>query len=146
MRNLILVTALFSSTILFAATPCKPAVEHTKLDQAATQTIQKKVNLGGEPWRLDAKEVAARQVESMDATLKAPVVKAWLKTVKSDEHTQVLSYKTEDRTYEITMRKPEWLLPYASIYKTMIWNVTDVTTTCPAVTNAPAKKPAAATK
>lgn len=143
MRNFILITALLSSTLLFAASPCKPSVEHTKLDQTATQNIQKKVNLGSDPWRLDAKEVAARKIESLDPTLTAPVIKAWLKTVKSDEQTQVLSYKSADRAFEITMRKPEWLLPYAGIYKTMMWNVTDVTTTCPAASaSTPAKKTA----
>lgn len=121
---------LLASASLCSASPCKPAVEAKKLDQTSVQNIQKKVNLGGDPWRLDPKEVAARQIESMDSSLKAAAVKPALQAVKSDERAQVFSYKAADRTYEVTLKKPEWLLPYAGIYKTMIWNVTGVKTTC----------------
>jgi hypothetical protein len=137
MKIAIAALILIASTLSFAASPCKPAVEHKKLEQNSVQNVQKKVNLGGDPWRLDPKEVAARQIESMDASLKAGAIKNDLQSVKSDERTQVLSYKAADRNYEITMKKPEWLLPYAGIYKTMMWNVTDVKTICAGA--APAK-------
>ena len=134
-----LIIVLFACASLHAASPCKPGLEHKRLEQTSVQNIQKKVNLGGDPWRLDPKEVAVRQIEMIDPSLKPAAIRDQLQTVKADERTQVLSYKAADRSYEITMKKPEWLLPYSGIYKTMIWNVTDVKTTC----NLGEEKPAA---
>ena len=142
MKIAIVSALLLFATSSFAASPCKSATETKKLDQTSTQNTQKRVNLGGDPWRLDPKEVAARQIESMDASLKAATVKGSLTQVKADERTQVLSYKAADRTYEVTMKKPEWLLPYSGIYKTMMWNVTSVKTTCDASAAKPASKKA----
>ncbi|HWR36907.1 MAG TPA: hypothetical protein VN622_13685 [Clostridia bacterium] len=130
MRNLFIALALLVSTVAVAATPCKSGAAPRKLNRTSLQNVQKKVNLGADSWRFDAKEVAAREVESIDTSQKAAVVKGALKPIKSDERTAVLTYAAPDRSFDITLKKPEWLLPYSGIYKTMMWIVTDVKTTC----------------
>ncbi|MDR3764195.1 MAG: hypothetical protein P4M01_08890 [Acidobacteriota bacterium] len=115
-----------------AAFACKPGIEHRKLSQADVQNIQKnKVNTGKEMWRLEAPQVAAREAPALDAGYKGAPEKAPVKFVKGDDRTQVFQYKASDgRTLELTLKKPEWLLPYAGIYKMEMWVVTDVKTTC----------------
>lgn len=121
---------LLLSAIAFAA-PCTPKTDHRKLDQAAIQNIQKtKVNSGKELWRLDAREVATREAASLDTAYKGVPDKAPVKAVKTEDRLQVFSYSASDATYEITLKKPEWLLPYSGIYKMMMWVVTDVKKTC----------------
>lgn len=131
MRTLTIATLVCALTAgAFAAGPCKSGTDHRTLKQTSIQNTQKKVNLGADPWRFDPKETAAREVESLDSSQKAATVKPALKQVKGDERTSVMTYAAPDRTYEITMKKPEWLLPYSGIYKTMMWVVTDVKTVC----------------
>ncbi len=130
MRSAVLVSAVALATA--SAFACKPGVEHRKLNQAAVQNIQKtKVNTGKEMWRLEAAETAAREAAALDAGYKGAPEKAAVKALKGDDRTQVFLYKTTDgRMLELTLKKPEWLLPYAGIYKMEMWVVTDVKTTC----------------
>ena len=125
---------LFSAVALTAtsALACKPGVEHRKLNQTEVQNIQKnKVNTGKEMWRLEAAQVAAREAAALDAGYKGAPDKAPVKLLKGDDRMQVFQYKAADgRLLELTMKKPEWLLPYAGIYKMEMWVVTDVKTTC----------------
>jgi hypothetical protein len=121
---------------LSVATPlsggCKAASEHRKLDQASQQNIQKtRVNSGKEMWRLDAPQVAAREAASLDAGYKGAPEKAAVRALKGDDRMQVFQYSSTDgRLLELTLKKPEWLLPWAGIYKMEMWVVTDVKTTC----------------
>lgn len=111
---------------------CKAGTEHRKLDQAALQNIQKtKVNSAKEMWRLEAAQVAAREAAALDAGYKGAPEKAAVKSLSGDDRKQVFQYKASDgRTLELTLQKPEWLLPYAGIYKLEMWVVTDVKTIC----------------
>jgi hypothetical protein len=131
MRNAIVCVMLASAVAAFAA-PCTPKVDHRKIDQTAIQNIQKnKVNSGKELWRLDAKEVAAREAAALDSAYKGAPEKTPVQSVKAEDKLQVFRYKSAaGATYEITMKKFEWLLPYSGIYKMMAWTVTDVKTTC----------------
>lgn len=130
MRTALLSLLLLSSVLSFAASPCTPKVDHRKIDQIKIQNIQKdKVNSGKEMWRLEAKEVAARECsELVMVELKPGPI-----PVRGDDKTQVFACgPVANAHFEITMKKPEWLLPYAGIYKMMMWVVTDVKTVCPA--------------
>lgn len=86
-----------------------------------------KVNSGKELWRLDAAEVAKRECEAVAKGSTA-------KQVTPGDRSQTFSCTAAasgGANYELTLQKPEWLLPYAGIYKMMMWVVTDVKTTCP---------------
>ena len=54
-----------------------------------------------------------------------------MRAIGGDDRTQVFQYSsTSGSMLELTLKKPEWLLPYAGIYKLEMWVVTDVKTTC----------------
>jgi hypothetical protein len=131
MRTAIFCIMLASAVAAFAA-PCTPKVDHRKIDQTAIQNIQKnKVNSGKELWRLEPKMVAAREAATLDPSYRGPLEKAPLEAIKAEDKLQVFRYKTAaGATYEITMKKFDWLLPYSGIYKMMMWTVTDVKTVC----------------
>jgi hypothetical protein len=125
------------ATIVFAVTMplqgiCKPGNDHRKLDQAALQNVQKtRVNPGKELWRLEAAQVASREAAALDPGYRGAPQRAGVRFVKGDERMQVFQYAASDgRRLELTLRKPEWLLPWAGIYKMEMWVVTDVKTAC----------------
>jgi hypothetical protein len=129
----LLFTAAISATAS-AATPCKPKLDHRKLDQTAIGNLQvQKVNSWKEEWRMDPKKTAQHEVVASSLTQMEH--RTWesvpVTFIKGDDRTQVYSFRENERSYEITMKKPEWLLPYSGIYKIMMWVVTDVKTTCP---------------
>jgi hypothetical protein len=132
MRTLLIVTICAASLSLNAAAQCKSKIEHRKLDQQKIGNLQvQKVNSLKEDWRLDPKKTAQIEVASGIATILYRAVTTIPVTfVKGDDRSQVYSYSEHDRKIEITMKKPEWLLPYSGIYKLMMWVVTDVKTTC----------------
>ncbi|HUO60358.1 MAG TPA: hypothetical protein VMU24_06790 [Candidatus Acidoferrales bacterium] len=112
------------TTTVAAQTPCKPAIEHRKLDRTALQNLQvAKVNSYKEPWRLEAKEIATRECAGLKLPAAVPV--------RGDDRTQVFSCGAANGAHtELTLNKPEWLLPYAGTYRLMMWVVTDVKTVC----------------
>lgn len=117
-----------------AAAPCSPKIEHRKIDQRAIQDIQKnKVNTAKDMWRLDAPTVAAREAAALDASYKGIPEKASVKQITGNDKMQVFSYMAADgsKSYEITLKKYEWLIPYSGIWKMMMWTVSDVKTICP---------------
>jgi hypothetical protein len=131
MRYAIFCTLLASAVAAFAA-PCTPNLDHRKIDHTAIQNIQKdKVNSGKELWRLDPKEVAAREAAALDPAYKGAPGKTPVQFVKGDDRVQVFRYRNAaGASYEITLKKFDWLLPYSGIYKMMMWTVTDVKRTC----------------
>ena len=131
MRNL-LFGVIITASLAHAVTPCKPQTTHRKLDQQQIGNLQvQKVNSLKEDWRLDPKKTAQREIFSglAQTPAKSPDMIP-VTFVKGDDKTQVYSFSAPDREIEITMKKPEWLLPYSGIYKLMMWVVTDVKTTC----------------
>ena len=131
MRTLLVVAVCAVSLTIHAASPCKPQVEHRKLDQQKIGNLQvQKVNSLKEDWRLDPKKTAQAEIFSGgNSQAKSPEMVP-VAFVRGDDKTQVYSYSEPGRKIEITMKKPEWLLPYSGIYKLMMWVVTDVKTTC----------------
>lgn len=131
MRYAIVCTLLASAVAAFAA-PCTPNLDHRKINHTAIQNIQKdKVNTGKELWRLDPKEVAAREAAALDHAYKGAPNKTPVQSVKGDDRFQVFRYRTAAGTsYEITLKRFDWLLPYSGIYEMMMWTVTDVRATC----------------
>ncbi len=111
------------------ATPCAPKTEHRKLNHALIEATQRdKVNSGKEMWRLDATEVAKRECDTLAKG-------AIAKQTKAGDKSQTFACTSSTSgtpQYELTLQRPDWLLPYAGIYKTMMWVVTDVKMTCPA--------------
>ncbi len=121
---------LFSG-VAMAQAPCKPSVEHRKLDQQKIQNTQvQKVNSWKEEWRMDPKKTAQHEAVDMGSDPKRNPDTVPVTFVRGDDRTQVYSFRDGQRTVELTMKKPEWLLPYSGIYKIMMWVVTDVKTTC----------------
>src|SRR6266702_2786292 len=117
MRTLLIVTICAASLTLHAASPCKPQIEHRKLDQQKIGNLQvQKVNSLKEDWRLDPKKTAQAEIFSGTGLTQAKNPEMVPVTfVKGDDKTQVYSYAQTDRKIEITMKKPEWLLPYSGI-------------------------------
>jgi hypothetical protein len=116
---------------LQAASPCKPQIEHRKLDQQKIGNLQvQKVNSLKEDWRLDPKKTAQAEIFSAGQTQAKTPEMVPVAFIRGDDKTQIYSYSEPGRKIEITMKKPEWLLPYSGIYKLMMWVVTDVKTTC----------------
>jgi hypothetical protein len=132
MRTLLIVAVCSASLSLNAAPPCKSQIEHRKLDQQKIGNLQvQKVNSLKEDWRLDPKKTAQAEILSGTGQSKAKSPEMVPVTfVRGDDKMKVYSYSEADRKIEITMKKPEWLLPYSGIYKLMMWVVTDVKTTC----------------
>ena len=132
MRKLFIATVCFASVALHAASPCKPTAVHRKLDQQQIGNLQvQKVNSLKEDWRLDPKKTAQYEIfAGAGQTLAKKPDMVPVTFVRGDDKTQVYSYSAPDRKIELTMKKPEWLLPYSGIYKLMMWVVTDVKTTC----------------
>jgi hypothetical protein len=132
MRTLLIVAVCTASLSLYAAPPCKSQIEHRKLDQQKIGNLQvQKVNSLKEDWRLDPKKTAQAEIFSGAGQTQAKSPDMVLVAfVRGDDKTQVYSYSELGRKIEITMKKPEWLLPYSGIYKLMMWVVTDVKTTC----------------
>jgi hypothetical protein len=130
--RLALCATIFLGAHASLASPCRPLNDHRKLDQAAQQNIQKmRVNSGKDMWRLEAPLVAAHEAAALDAGYKGAPEKASVRQLKGDDRVQVFQYTaTDGRSLELTLKKPEWLLPYAGIYKMEMWVVTDVKTTC----------------
>jgi hypothetical protein len=114
-----------------SAQVCVNKTDHRRLNQAALESLQvKKVNSRAEDWRLDAKEVAAREL--------APLVKADAKLVKAhliplpgkDVHIQSFALTNGKTSYTITVQKLAFLLPYSGTYPMMMWTVTELKTAC----------------
>src|SRR5438270_5574956 len=115
MRTHVLAVALATCCTMQAASQCKPSVEHRKLDQTKIGNLQvQKVNSLKEDWRLDAKKTAQHEVLGglAQTAAKTPDMVP-VSFVKGDDKTQVYSFNAPDRKIEITMKKPEWLLPYS---------------------------------
>ncbi len=133
MRSLVTAAVLILISANAFGTPCKAGNDHRKLDQVHIENIQvKQVNSMKEDWRLDPKKTAQHEVlEAKLNTLafqKADQIP--LTSVKSEDREQVFAYSEHGVRYEITVKRPEWLLPYSGIYKMMMWVVTDVKTVC----------------
>jgi hypothetical protein len=132
MRTLILLTLCAATFSVHAASQCKSGVVHRKLDKLQIGNLQvQKVNSRKEDWRLDPKKTAQYEIFSgvgQTAAKKPDMVPVTF--VSGDDKTQIYSFTQPDRKIELTMKKPEWLLPYSGIYKLMMWVVTDVKTTC----------------
>ncbi len=128
---------LLASTIALLITTqlsgiCTPGNVRRKIDQSAQQSIQKlRVNSGKEMWRLEAPQVAAREAAALDPGFKGAPDKAPVRFLKGDDRTQLFQYTaTDGRILELTLNKPEWLLPWAGLYKLEMWVVLSVKTTC----------------
>ncbi len=130
-RDSIVLTVGFVLLLSLAAVaaPCAPKTEHRKLNHAVIEATQRdKVNSGKELWRLDAPEVAKRECDTISKGSTA-------KQTKPGDKAETFSCTASaggTPQYELTLQKPDWLLPYAGIYKMMMWVVTDVKTSCPA--------------
>ncbi len=131
LRSALCATMIFAVTIPLHGI-CKSANVHRKLDQTAEQNLQKtRVNSGKDLWRLEAAQVASREAAALDPAYKGAPERAAVRLVKGDERVQVFQYAASDgRLLELTLKKPEWLLPWAGIYKMEMWVVTDVKTAC----------------
>jgi len=132
MRTTVLTVILLAAASAVAVPPCKPKLEHLKPDQARIENLQvQKVNSGKEDWRRDPKQTVQHEIYGGLAQSQAKTPDMIPVTfVKGDDKTQVFSYTAPDRRVEITLKKPEWLLPYSGIYKLMMWVATDVKTVC----------------
>jgi hypothetical protein len=132
MRNFLLVVLCAASLSSHAISQCKSQVVHRKLNQQQIGNLQvQKVNSLKEDWRLDPKMTAQFEIfAGAGQTVAKKPDMVPVAFVRGDDKTQVYSYTQPDRKIEITMKKPEWLLPYSGIYKLMMWVVTDVKTTC----------------
>ena len=132
MRTFLISAICAASLTMHAASPCKPSTVHRKLDHQQIGNLQvQKVNSLKEDWRLDPKKTAQFEIFSgtgQTAAKKPDMVPVTF--VRGDDKTQVYLFTAPDRKIELTMKKPEWLLPYSGIYKLMMWVVTDVKTTC----------------
>jgi hypothetical protein len=72
-----------------------------------------------------------REAAALDSGYKGSPNRAAVRFVKGDERVQVFQYAASDgRLLEMTLKKPEWLLPYAGMYKMEMWVVNEVKTTC----------------
>ncbi len=132
MKKIALLLFMTVPWVALANAPCKAGTVHLKLDRQKIGNIQvQQVNSWKEQWRMDPKKTAQHEIFGGRAPSQAKSPDMIPVTfVKGDDRTQVYSYTFDKKTYEFTMKKPEWLLPYAGIYKIMMWVLTDVKTTC----------------
>lgn len=122
---------LFVTCAAAAQTPCKPGLNHRKLDHKTLQNLQvSKVNTAKELWRLDADRLAEVECLTLEPLLKMRSASSYRK-LRGDDHVQVFTCApVNGRQFELTLKRPDWLLPYSGTLHMMMWVVTDVKTTC----------------
>jgi|SRR5579864_2023549 len=105
-----------------------------KIVPTEVKALQKWVNDGHEPWRLDAASVASAQVLELDPALKGVHPNSLpVRQESATTRRAVLVYASPDSTksYRIILKRFDWLLPLAKKWKFMIWVVTEVQITSP---------------
>jgi hypothetical protein len=119
---------------LAASTPCASEKRSTPVNHKEYEELQEFVNAGHQPWRMDARAVAAEQVLLLEMVTKddKDVYTLPLSLVEQDGRRavfQFLSKRQAGVTYRITVRRFEWLFPLAEKWEWMIWVPTEATVT-----------------
>ncbi len=110
-------------------------VKTNAINRAALRELQRAVNDGHDPWRLDAVSVAALELVSQAPELQGLDPDLLTASLKAESHTVAQGVYVWTRgdgkaTYRITVRKYRWLLPLAGNWDAMVWVAerTEVTT------------------
>ncbi|MDT8070171.1 MAG: hypothetical protein ROO76_18550 [Terriglobia bacterium] len=113
--------------LLPAIQPCKPIKHTIKVDRAAVKQLQVFVNEGHEPWRMDAKSVAAERILLLRKvkTTDHDVFNVPLEQVSSSETHATFQYKGSSKNYRVTVQRFAWLLPLAKQWKWAVWTATE---------------------
>ncbi len=121
----------FLAYLLGAATaPCSFREYIIPVDHRHSLALQRFVNRGHQPWRMDSQAVAAsvlahRRIVDKDVN----PYKVTLITIRRDgPRERIYAYHARnDRTYRITVMRFPWLLPEAQKWNWMIWNPVKLT-------------------
>jgi hypothetical protein len=116
---------------------CTSRTQVERVDKRTYEQLQHFVNEGHEPWRLDSQAVAATQILALEKVPKGQWDPYLLPlTVVQESQTQcVYRYENPSRpglSYQITVKRFDWLLPFAEKWEWMVWAPLEVTVTdCP---------------
>ena len=112
----------------WAVPPCSSNIQALKLNRAGYRQIQRYVNQGHQPWRLDSNAVAG--VVILDLTHAKDRTSAYdvpLVEVSETERRAIYLYRLKGSSYYITLERFDWLLPVAKRWESMIWVPTHTT-------------------
>lgn len=108
---------------------CSQEMGHQSVVKKDYKELQRWVNDGHEPWRMDASAVAAEEILKIQNAPQGQwdVYRARLKIVRKTGRRAVFEYKGgQNLCYEVTVRRFSWLLPLAQKWKWMVWAPTDI--------------------
>jgi len=113
---------------------CSSHVQAKELDKKVWGQLQQFVNEGHQPWRLDSYAVAGEEVLRLDQTPKEQwdVYGVPLNLVEQTERRAVYQYTSRlhsGTTHQVTVERPDWLLPSAKKWEWMAWVPVAVKTT-----------------
>ena len=128
--NLLYGVAAFGQMAV-AASPCSMRMHHLTVNQHRSESIQRYVNLGHQPWRLDASAVAGEQVLLLEKIPKGSksVNDLQSEIIQQGEDRTIFQFPSERQKgmiYRVTVRRFDWLLNLAKKREFMIWVASDV--------------------
>ena len=122
--------------LLAAHLPCHAQAGHPKaklrekIDRKQVEDLQRWVNEGHEPWRLDNPELLANQklLELKGKVKEIGSYKVPPRQIVDKKNLAVFLYDSvlDEKTYRVTLEKFQWLLPLAKRWEWTIWYVTAV--------------------
>ena len=129
------IAKLFGVALVFVASltvaaQCSSAERHLHVRQQDGERLQNLVNAGHEPWRLDAEAVASEYFLTLEKTPKD----AWdvygqhpstMSDGREKAEYRFVSAIHPNKTYYITVRRFDYLLPLARRWDWVVWIVTD---------------------
>lgn len=92
------------------------------------ENLQRWVNQGHQPWRLDARPVAGATILEVEGAPKgSDAYQVPLRTVTETHRSAIFEYYAgKHLCYVVTLRRYSWLLPLAKKWDWMVWAPTDV--------------------
>jgi hypothetical protein len=132
-----LLTILLALSGIAAATrmeSCKTRIDIIKLKRAEFYALQRFVNAGHEPWRLQSVPVAAEEILRRENTPKErwDVFGIRLSPVSEASTRAIYDYSSKDNPavkYRIYVIRPSWLLRLAGSRSSVLWTAVKVETT-----------------
>lgn len=125
----LVVVACGSGGAVVATAQCSPKTGRQPVLKKDYEDLQRWVNDGHEPWRMDANAVAAEALLKFRDASKDEwdVYRVNLKTVQETQIHAVYEYSAgQNLCYKVTVQRFSWLLPLAKKWDSMVWAPTDV--------------------
>ncbi len=126
-------TSVGATFSLAGPSNCTAQTRKLVVDRKQYKALQRLVNQGHQPWRMDAWDVASEEILTLENVpeqqynvFRVPV----RKIIETKQHA-VYEYSAAEKTsYRIVLRRFPWLFSLAGKWEWTIWIPTEVTITC----------------